>query len=87
MPLSDRAQAILAKRLPWRIRTHQLRYAWNKAKVAMGLSGDGEFVFHALRHTRATRLVEMGVNLRVIQQFMGHKVIQTPRLDSLARAG
>src|SRR5438034_11384455 len=38
VPLSDRAQAILAKRLPWRIRTHQLRYAWNKAKVAMGLS-------------------------------------------------
>jgi integrase len=77
VPLSDRAQAILATRLPWRIRTHQLRYAWNKAKLAMGLSQDGEFVFHALRHTRATRLVEMGVNLRVIQQFMGHRAIQT----------
>src|SRR5437763_13470976 len=77
VPVSDRAQAIMTKRLPWRIRTHQLRYAWNKAKVAMGLSGDGEFVFHALRHTRATRLVELGVNLRVIQQFMGHRAIQT----------
>jgi integrase len=77
VPVSDRAQAILAKRLPWRIRTHQLRYAWNKAKMAMGLSQDGDFVFHALRHTRATRLVEMGVNLRVIQQFMGHRAIQT----------
>jgi integrase len=77
VPLSDRAQAILVRRLPWRIRTHQLRYAWNKAKLAMGLSQDREFVFHALRHTRATRLVEMGVNLRVIQQFMGHRAIQT----------
>ena len=59
----------------------------------MGLSGDGEFVFHARRHTRATRLVEMGVNLRVIQQFMGHKVIQTTLRyahvsdDMLARTG
>jgi site-specific recombinase XerD len=43
----------------------------------MGLSDDENFVFHCLRHTRATRLVEMGVNLRVIQQFMGHKAIQT----------
>jgi hypothetical protein len=43
----------------------------------MGLSDDEDFVFHALRHTRATRLVQHGVNLRVIQQFMGHKAIQT----------
>ena len=43
----------------------------------MGLSQDEDFVFHTLRHTRATRLVELGVNLRVIQQFMGHKSIQT----------
>jgi integrase len=77
VPLSDRAQAILAKRLPFTVKEHQLRYAWEKAKAAMGLSGDENFVFHCLRHTRATRLVEMGVNLRVIQQFMGHRTIQT----------
>jgi len=43
----------------------------------MGLLDDEDLVFHCLRHTRATRLVEMGVNLRVIQQFMGHRSIQT----------
>jgi hypothetical protein len=77
VPLTERTQAILAERLPWTVKEHQIRYAWEKAKVAMGLSQDEDFVFHTLRHTRATRLVELGVNLRVIQQFMGHKAIQT----------
>lgn len=77
VPLSERAQAILAGRLPFTVREHQLRYAWEKAKLAMGLSGERDFVFHALRHTRATRLVQMGVNLRIVQHFLGHQVMQT----------
>ena len=77
VPLTERSQAVLQKRLPWAIRVHQIRYAWNKAKVTMGLRQDDGFVFHCLRHTRATRLVQMNVNLRVIQQFMGHRTIQT----------
>lgn len=55
----------------------ELRYAWEKAKAAMGLQDDGDFVFHCTRHTCATRLVEAGVNLRVIQRFLGHKRIET----------
>ncbi len=55
----------------------ELRYQWDKAKAAMGLSNDDDFVFHACRHTCATRLVEAQVNLKVIQNFLGHKVIQT----------
>jgi integrase len=77
VPLTSRAREILLARSPWQIKEHQLRYAWDKAKVAVGLSGDDDYVFHALRHTRATRLVELGVNLRVIQQFMGHRAIAT----------
>lgn len=93
VPLSERAREVLSRRLPFTVREHQVRYAWDKAKIAMGLSEDEDFVFHALRHTRATRLVEMGVNLRVIQQFMGHKAIETTLRyahvsdDMLARAG
>jgi integrase len=93
VPLTDRSRAILEQRLPWGLAPHQVRYAWDKAKLAMGLKEDDDFVFHALRHTRATRLVELGVNLRVIQQFMGHKAIQTTLRyahvsdDALARAG
>jgi integrase len=77
VPLTRRSHAILERRLPWAIEEHQLRYAWEKAKKAMGLSDDQDFVLHACRHTRATRFVEMGVNLGVIQRWLGHKNIAT----------
>ena len=55
----------------------QLRYEWNLVRDAMGLGDDGEFVFHACRHTFATRHVEANTNLRVLQTLMGHKRIET----------
>jgi integrase len=77
VPLTHRTRAILHIRLPWQITEAQLRYAFNKAKLAIGLAQDEDFVVHALRHTCATRLVALGVNLRVVQEFMGHRAIQT----------
>jgi integrase len=56
---------------------HQLRYAWDSAKQDIGLRDDPLFVFHATRHTCATRLVRANVNIRVIQQWLGHKRIET----------
>lgn len=35
------------------------------------------FSCHSLRHTYSTRLVESGVNLKVIQQVLGHREIST----------
>ena len=77
VPLTPRARAALEERLPWGFNETQLRYAWNKAKLALGMKDDEDFVVHALRHTCATRLVGLGVNLRIVQQFMGHRAIQT----------
>jgi len=44
-----------------------------------------DFTWHCLRHTFASRLVMAGVDLRTVQELMGHKTIQmTVRYSHLA---
>lgn len=54
-----------------------LRSWWDRAKEALGLSEDNEFVFHVTRHTCATRMVDAGINVFVIKEWMGHKRLET----------
>ncbi len=43
---------------------------------------------HTLRHAYATHLLEQGVNIRVIQRYMGHKSLETTmRYLHLTRKG
>ena len=46
-------------------------------KAACKRAGIDNFRFHDLRHTVATRLVEKGIDLRVIQEIMAHSSIVT----------
>jgi len=55
----------------------QLRNEWDKARAKMGLTSDPTFVFHACRHSYATRAIQAGVNVRVLQELMGHSTIKT----------
>jgi integrase len=53
-----------------------LRNAWDRARVAMGMAQDEHFVPYICRHTCASRMVQRGVSIPVIQKWMGHKTIQ-----------
>ncbi len=46
--------------------------AWNRLRSVMGLENDQQFVIHTLRHTCASRLVQGGVSLAIISEWMGH---------------
>lgn len=93
VPLTPRAQAAWDRSGPFAdIKEHEYRRAFNKAREAIGLVNDPDFVIHALRHTCATRLVMHEVDCFVIQKWMGHNTIQTTlryahvRPESLLRA-
>jgi len=80
VPLTLRAQRVLQDRRayarPFGIKPARLTHYWN---IARGLySGDtSDLVPHILRHTCASRLVQRGVHLKVVQQWMGHSSIET----------
>jgi len=64
------------------VRLHSSRF-WFDAAVKDAKLPD--FTWHCLRHTFASRLVMKGVDLRTVQELMGHKTIQmTVRYAHLA---
>jgi site-specific recombinase XerD len=63
-------------------RLHSSRFWFDAAVKDAKLK---EFTWHCLRHTFASRLVMAGVDLRTVQELMGHKTIQmTVRYAHLA---
>lgn len=54
-----------------------LRSWWDRLKEHMNLQDDDDFVLHTCRHTCATRLLDAGVDILVIKEWLGHSRIET----------
>lgn len=85
LPLTARALAVFALRAdkvhPFDDVTYSgARQAWDRMRKHFGWpSGEG-YKIHALRHTCGTKLAAAGVDIRVIQKWLGHRDIrQTAR--------
>ena len=61
---------------PFTIGRDQAERAWNWVRKEMGYGADSEFVLHALRHSCASRLVNAGIDLYVVKEWLGHSSIQ-----------
>lgn len=54
-----------------------MRNSWDKIKDYLGYSNDPHYIPYILRHTCCSRLVQRGIPLKVVQEWMGHKQIST----------
>lgn len=62
-----------------------MRTGWGRVRDHLGYTDDPQFVPHMLRHTCASRLVQRGASLKVVQDWLGHKTISiTMRYAHLA---
>jgi integrase len=81
VPLTRSAQACLGERSFSRV-FDGLEYrpfydAFVRAVRNAGIPRGDEVVVHTLRHTCASRLVQGGLGLRQVQEWLGHSAIQT----------
>jgi len=85
VPMTSRVVEVVKRRMGLKLDTpifddldkRVVRYRWDKMKQRLGLAGDDQFIPHMLRHTTASRLVQRGVPLMVVKDWLGHKTIST----------
>ncbi len=84
IPMTKRVRAIIEKRVEVYgqgrlfpgLTNPAFRLVWERARAQLGFSNDPDMVPYICRHTCASRLVQNGISLAVIQKWLGHKSIQ-----------
>lgn len=82
IPMTRRTRIILEERhhitrsKPFTISVDEAERAWQWVRAKMGLEREAEFCIHMLRHSCASRLVNAGVDLYVVKEWLGHSSIQ-----------
>lgn len=82
IPMTSRVRNILLERQAdnpikvFDIEIGECERAWKWVREQMKMKADDEFVLHALRHTCASRLVNAGIDLYVVKEWLGHSSIQ-----------
>jgi integrase len=83
IPMTRRVKSIFERRQsgnpikPFALTIYQADKAWEWVRKEIGYKDDSEFVIHALRHTTASRLVNKGIDLYTVKEWLGHADITT----------
>lgn len=80
--MTKRVKALLQPRLErsgplFPYDTAWLYRAWQDAKTALGKTADPHYVPYICRHTCASRLIQRGVQLNIVKEWLGHSTITT----------
>lgn len=81
VPMTQRCHAVIQRCLDdggllFKVRKDYVSRIWKRARAAIGVGDDPEFVPHACRHTVASRLLNSGRSIYQVQQLLGHSSIQ-----------
>jgi integrase len=82
VPMTSRVATILERRLEpeqerlFNLTEVQIRLAWSWVKAQIGIADSDRLVLHSLRKACAQRLVEAGVYMGIVYEWLGHPTMR-----------
>ncbi|MEZ2409852.1 tyrosine-type recombinase/integrase [Bosea sp. RCC_152_1] len=89
IPMTSRVKELMKRRLKagvlFPFDNNWMTPVWNRARKALEMTDDEHFIPYICRHTCASRMVQRGVPLQVVQKWLGHaSITMTERYGHLA---